>query len=135
MKLRRFLFLIILGTWYTVTAMAQQTAGMFDISAKEARTLISKDSGVVLIDVRSPQEYNQERIANIPLLPLQFVEKRIRDLEQYKKKKIIVYCLTGARSDLAVEILREYGFNAQNMQGGLLQWKALGYPTISGALQ
>jgi rhodanese-related sulfurtransferase len=132
---RIFITLLALGIALFTTASAQQMSGMFDIPAKVVRSLLAKDKNVVLIDVRSPQEYNEERIANTPLIPLQFLEKRIGDLERYKKKKIIVYCLSGGRSDLAVEILRDYGFNAVNMQGGLLQWKALRYPTISGAVQ
>lgn len=132
---RTFIALLALGFALFTPANAQQMSGMFDIPAKEVRTLLAKDKNVVLIDVRSPQEYNEERIANTPLIPLQLLEKRIGELERYKKKKIIVYCLSGGRSDLAVEILRDYGFNAVNMQGGLLQWKALRYPTISGAVQ
>lgn len=112
---------------------AQQMAGKFDIPAKQVRELLAKDANVVLIDVRSPREYNEERIKDTPLIPLQLLEQRIAELDKYKKKKLIVYCLSGGRSDLAVEILRDYGFNANNMQGGLLEWKRLKYPTITGA--
>ncbi len=109
-------------------------AGMVNtnISAATARTMMAKDTNVIVLDVRSPREYNDERIANTPLMPLQFLEKKINDLNQYKKKKIIVYCHSGNRSELAVEILREYGFNALNMEGGILQWKRNRFPTISG---
>ena len=94
--------------------------------------MLAKDKNAVLIDVRSPREYSDERISDTPLIPLQFLEQRMGELEKYKKKKIIVYCLSGGRSDLAVEILRDYGFNAVNMRGGLIQWKSQRYPTIKG---
>ncbi len=119
----------------TSIVRAQQYSSAFDISAKETRKVLAKDTNVVLLDVRSPQEYAGERIANSPLMPLQYIEKKIRDLERYKNKKIIVYCRSGNRSELAVEILREYGFNALNMQGGILQWKAERFPTMSGPRQ
>lgn len=106
-----------------------------NISAATARTMIAKDTNVIVLDVRSPREYNDERIGNTPLMPLQFLEKKINELERYKKKKIIVYCHSGNRSELAVEILREYGFNALNMEGGILQWKANRFPTISGGVR
>lgn len=85
---------------------AQQFTSTFDISAKETRTLMGKDTNVVVLDVRSPREYVGERIADTPLMPLQYLERKIRDLEKYKSKTIIVYCYSGNRSELAVEILR-----------------------------
>lgn len=112
-----------------------QQPGSIDLSAKAVRALLANDTSVVLLDVRSPREYTEERIANTPLMPLQYLERKINELNQYKHKKIIVYCYSGNRSELAVEILREYGFNALNMQGGILQWKAQRYPTISGAVR
>ncbi|MFA5834418.1 MAG: rhodanese-like domain-containing protein [Bacteroidota bacterium] len=119
----------------TSSLQAQQLTASIDISAKEARILLAKDTNAVLLDVRSPGEYTEERIANTPLMPLQFLEKKINELNHYKHKKIVVYCHSGNRSELAVEILREYGFHALNMQGGILQWKAQKFPTISGAVR
>ncbi len=113
-----------------VTSSTAQTTT--DISAKEARTMLQKDTSIVLLDVRSPGEHMEERIADKPLMPLQYVESKIAQLEPYKNKKIIVYCRSGNRSGLAVEILREYGFNAFNMEGGIIQWKREKFPTISG---
>ena len=106
-----------------------------NISAKTAREMLLKDTSIVLLDVRSPGEHIEERIANKPLMPLQYVESKIGELERFKKKKIIVYCRSGNRSDMAVEILREYGFNAFNMDGGIIQWKRERFPTISGPIQ
>lgn len=126
------LLVMILGTRWSI---AQPASAAFDVTVKETRALLAKDTSIVLLDVRSPYEFTEERIANTPLMPLQYLEKKIRDLEQYKKKKIIVYCHSGNRSELAVEILREYGFNALNMQGGILQWKAHRFPTISGQVR
>lgn len=113
----------------------QSGSSSVEITAKAAHALLAKEKNVVLLDVRSPREYNEERISNTPLIPLQFLEKKIGDLSIYKNKKIVVYCYSGNRSEIAVEILREYGFNAVSMQGGILQWKAERYPTISGAVK
>jgi rhodanese-related sulfurtransferase len=115
-----------------VNAFGQSSS---NISAKTAREMLLKDTSIVLLDVRSPGEHIEERIANKPLMPLQYVESKIGELERFKKKKIIVYCRSGNRSDMAVEILREYGFNAFNMEGGIIQWKRERFPTISGPIQ
>ena len=120
-----------------VLAVAVNASGQSssNISAKTAREMLLKDTSIVLLDVRSPGEHIEERIANKPLMPLQYVESKIGELERFKKKKIIVYCRSGNRSDMAVEILREYGFNAFNMEGGIIQWKRERFPTISGPIQ
>jgi rhodanese-related sulfurtransferase len=126
---RVFLTAAVAAVLFTATAAAQSSV---NISAKEAWTMLQKDTSIVLLDVRSPGEHIEERIADKPLMPLQYVESKIAQLEPYKNKKIIVYCRSGNRSGLAVEILREYGFNAFNMEGGIIQWKREKFPTISG---
>jgi rhodanese-related sulfurtransferase len=126
-------FSLLLALFTVIQFSYPQQPGSVDLTAKAVRALLAKDTSVVLLDVRSPREYTEERIANTPLMPLQNLERKINELNQYKNKKIVVYCYSGNRSELAVEILREYGFNALNMQGGIIQWKAQRYPTISGA--
>lgn len=127
-----FLVILVIVLSLSSNALGQSSA---NISAKTAREMLLKDTSIVLLDVRSPGEHIEERIANKPLMPLQYVESKISELEKFKKKKIIVYCRSGNRSDMAVEILREYGFNAFNMEGGIIQWKRERFPTISGSIQ
>ena len=45
------------------------------------------------------------------------------ELNDYREKKIIVYCRSGNRSGIATRILSENGFNALNMIGGMNGWK------------
>jgi adenylyltransferase/sulfurtransferase len=112
---------------------AQQTVNSDTaIPAKEARIQLAKDSTIVLLDVRTPNEHLTERIADTPLIPLQELEQRIHELDSYKDQTIIVYCRSGNRSGSAVRILRERGFKALNMLGGINQWKAEQFPTITG---
>ena len=102
------------------------------IQAKEARTQLANDSTVVLLDVRTTTEHLTERIADTPLIPLQELEQRIHELDSYKGRTIIVYCRSGNRSGSAVKILREHGFKALNMLGGINHWKSEQFPTITG---
>jgi rhodanese-related sulfurtransferase len=132
MNLRSQLFVVLFALSFVSNAFSQSSV---DISATAAREMMRKDTSIVLLDVRTPAEHREERIANAPLMPLQFVESKIGELERFKKKKIIVYCRSGNRSGMAVEILREYGFNAFNMEGGIIQWKRERFPTINGPIQ
>lgn len=105
------------------------------MTVQETREVLQKDSSVVLLDVRTPQEHLGERIKNSPLIPVQELESRTGELLKYKNQKIIVYCRSGHRSGIAAEILIKKGFHAVSMEGGILRWKSEQYPTITGPIQ
>ena len=54
-------------------------------------------------------------------IPLGSLGRRLGELGK-KDGHIVVYCRSGARSALAVEKLRETGFDAINLKGGILAW-------------
>jgi adenylyltransferase/sulfurtransferase len=74
-----------------------------------------------LIDVREPHEY---RIASIPgavLIPLGQLPARLGELD--KDADIVAHCKTGARSQKAVDLLKQNGFkHVRNMTGGIAAW-------------
>jgi rhodanese-related sulfurtransferase len=109
-----------------------QSSSVKTISVAETKTKIEKDTAVFVLDVRTPQEHNGERIAETVFIPVQELEQRIHELDQYKNRPMIVYCRSGHRSGIATEILVKNGFNAVSMAGGINQWKAEGYSTIQG---
>ena len=83
------------------------------------------DSTLVVLDVRTEQELSGslgklDRIINIPV---QLLENRIEEFSKYKGKEIAVICRTGNRSETATEILREKGFNAKNVLGGMVEYR------------
>ena len=51
--------------------------------------------------------------------------KKKDELEKYKEDEIIVICARGIRSDMAAKLLRENGFNALNLSGGMIAYRAL----------
>ncbi len=104
------------------------------ISPIEASNLMLKDTTIVLLDVRTSNEYNSEtgHLKNSILIPVQELENRIDELKKYQKKELIVYCRTGHRSTNATEILLKHGFNALNMTGGITQWNIEKLPVIKG---
>lgn len=112
--------------------MIAQQMNSATISTKEVYDLLN-DTSVVLLDVRTMPEHIGERIKETPLIPVQELEQRINELDQYKDKKIVVYCRTDNRSGYATSLLRKHGFDAYNMTGGIVRWRAEKLPTISGA--
>ena len=93
------------------------------ITVQEAHESLGSGD-ILFLDVRTRQEFvNEGRIKNAMLIPVNVLERRLTDLEQHRDKKIIVYCKSGRRSQIATEILNENNFNAYNMDGGFLAWK------------
>ncbi len=83
---------------------------------------------VIVLDVRSAQEWNGElgHIEGSALIPLD--ELRARASEVANEKPIVVTCQTGKRSAMATVILRKAGFaRVANLAGGMVRWRELGF--------
>ena len=74
------------------------------------------------MDVRTEQEHESGSIPNTPNIPIESLEARMNELNQYKQKKIIVYCRSGYRSGRGTDLLIRHGFDAVNLTGGMNQW-------------
>lgn len=87
------------------------------IDTNQAQDIIN--SGAVLIDVRTSEEYNREHIPNAVNIPID----QINTIAYAKDTKIIVYCQSGTRSRQAVQTLVDMGYtNLYDLDGGLLNW-------------
>lgn len=73
-----------------------------------------------LLDVRQPEEYAAARIEGAILIPLAELPGRLAALP--KDKPLVVMCHHGMRSAHAVHHLREAGFDALNLSGGIDAW-------------
>ena len=79
----------------------------------------------VIIDVRTPMEYNEGHIKNSELIDIsdRDFESQIEKLD--KNKAYYVYCRSGGRSSSASQIMIEKGFSKVfNLQGGMIAWLA-----------
>jgi rhodanese-related sulfurtransferase len=89
---------------------------------------------VILIDVRSLEEYTEDHIAKSVLVPLTDIEssfgvKRIRTIAQESAKSnqtqptIVLYCTSGMRSVKAYQLLKNTGLNLVVLSGGIKAWR------------
>lgn len=81
---------------------------------------------LVILDVRNPYEL-EEYLGHIDgaiNIPVQELEKRIDELNKYKDREIAVICRSGVRSVTATNILLQNGFNAINIEGGMIRYRA-----------
>lgn len=92
------------------------------ISPTELKWLLESERPPVLLDVRSEEEFAESNLGG-ELLPLHQLRDRLGELEHLKRRPVVVHCRSGARSEQAVRILREAGFeDVTNLEGGLLAW-------------
>ncbi len=95
-----------------------------EITVEQVKMKIADSTDVVLLDVRTEGEFNGN-LGHLPgaiLIPIQELDSRLKELDKYKDKEIIVYCRSGNRSGTGARILNEKGFNAVNMLGGMIEW-------------
>lgn len=92
-----------------------------------------KTDAVRLLDVRTPEEFAEGHIAgamNINVQSDDFKEVALRMLS--KDSTVLVYCRSARRSMNAAKILDSLGYKVVNLEGGIIEWRELGLPVISG---
>lgn len=101
-------------------------AGDKAVNAAQAKALIDNRSPLVILDVRSHDEYQSGHIPGAKLIPLNEIRGRLNELP--KDKQILCVCRSGARSGSAVGHLTGAGFDAVNLSGGMISWQGAGFP-------
>lgn len=84
----------------------------------------------VVLDVRTPSEWNTEHIAGSLNLPLSHLQERMGELP--RDRRIAVHCAGGYRSAIAASLLHQAGVSdVVEIAGGLAAWKAAHLPLVS----
>jgi rhodanese-related sulfurtransferase len=84
--------------------------------------------GVTVVDVREPVEWQYGRIDGSVHIPLTQIPARVDELPV--EGQLLVVCKMGGRSAQATAYLRQKGFEAVNLAGGLLDWEGAGRPLV-----
>ena len=104
-----------------------QTTEKKSVTVDQLSEMMLNDSNLVILDVRNPQELEDKSLGHIDgvlNIPLPELEKRLDELDKYKSKDIAVICRSGRRSGIATDLLVKDGFNAINVLGGMIQYRA-----------
>jgi phage shock protein E len=88
-------------------------------SGAKARELVQ--SGAILLDVRSPQEFSGEHVTGALNIPVHELPRRIAELGP-PSQTVVVYCHSGARSASAAGFLRQAGFHTVHDMGAMFNW-------------
>lgn len=101
------------------------------IVTSDVKNAIDANKKFILLDVRTVGEYSKGKIKGSINVPLDQVHKQITKTIPDKNSLVYIYCLSGARSESAAQIMLKLGYtNVQNMTSGLLAWRAKGYSLV-----
>ncbi len=116
------------ATATTPRASAQKTIDdKASIVLADARKLMESRKDLLLIDVRSPQEFSQGFIAGSQNIP--FIDIMEGRYNLPKDKSVLLICSIGGRSFAAVQLLQEKGYTeVYNLDGGLQAWRRAALP-------
>ena len=104
------------------------TAGGKEVSTQQAVQLINRRDAVVL-DVRDASEFAEGHIPNARHVPVSELDKRLKELDKFKQRPVIVSCRSGSRSAAACGLLRKHGFEeVVSLKGGILAWQQASMP-------
>ena len=96
-----------------------------DLEQDEWKNGLLNNSNTLILDVRTPEEFEISRIPNSinidfynPEIFMQEIGKLAKDKSHY------IYCRTGVRSANSCHLMKELGFvNTYNLIGGIVDWK------------
>jgi len=108
--------------------LAQAKSQITEIDTNEAASRIAT-GGVIVLDVREPDEYEQGALPDALHIPRGHLEAQIEARIVEKTAPVLVYCAGGVRSAFATKTLHELGYtNVVSVAGGFQKWKDEGRP-------
>ena len=142
-SLRRYvaLALVVTGLIFTigVCSSGSQSAGASQPAVAAAQTKVNTKispadyqakfgagADHLLVDVRTPEEFNSGHIAGAVNIPVDQLAQRLNEVP--KDKPVVVYCRSGNRSGQAAQFLDSSGYPQIYDLGGIVTWTQQGFP-------
>ena len=94
--------------------------GYKNLSRSELQIWIKNNKKMLLLDIRTEEEFEEVHIEHSVNIPLQDLLYNIDELQEYNDRDIVVYCRSGHRSITACNLLSMEGFNKlYNLEDGI----------------
>ena len=98
------------------------------LDASELNDLLASGQRIQIIDVRSPQEFDEGHVPGAINIPLEQVESRLDDL--HAVDPAILVCQSGRRAEMCQQILERHRANLRVLAGGTSAWIDNGFPVV-----
>ena len=99
------------------------SASYDQISGAEAKALMDSESGYIILDARTQEEYDEGHIPGAIMIPEYEIAERAEKELPDKDQLILVYCRSGRRSKIAAEELVKLGYTNVKEFGGIIDWE------------
>ena len=124
--MKKLLFLVLAVLFLTGCGQQKeekpQEAVYMNITAQEAKELMDAETGYIILDTRTQEEYDEGHIPGTILIPYDEINEKAEGILTDKTQLILVYCRSGRRSKIAAEALVELGYTNIREFGGIIDW-------------
>jgi len=105
-------------------------SGVASMTQQELLQRIETKADILILDVRTPGEFRSGHIPGAYHLDHRQVESRIGEIEHYRNRPVVVYCLSGIRAGMVESYLIEQGFTQiSHLQGDWAAWESNTLPS------
>jgi len=116
-----------------VAACSSSTAVIESVDADAAAALLADEPGAVLLDIRTPEEYAESRIAGSTNLDFYAADFSARLDSLDRDTTYVIYCRSGNRTTAALDVFRDLGFTSVHaVDGGIQAWAGTGLAVERG---
>ena len=104
-----------------------------DITQSQLQQIMKHDKQVVVLDVRTVEEFEEGHIPNAVNIPHKELKARLAELSGAKNTQVVIYCRSGRRAEVARQVLVKSGFNQlDHLSGDFNEWSSNNLPTKTG---
>lgn len=123
------LFLALISILLITLSQKTENQSFQTINASQAKEMIDQNPNVIILDVRTNEEYLEGHIENATLLPYDTIAQQAKVTLPDTSSTILVYCRSGRRSSIAAQSLVDLGYSNIYDFGGIIDWP---YSVITG---
>lgn len=126
--MKRLLVLLLIAGTFTLQSCKKEKNPEIEMLTAEEMQELSELDDVQLVDVRTPEEYEDGYIANAQNIDYNSPSFDMEIEKLDKSKPVIVYCQKGGRSARCAQKMKDAGFvKIYDLEGGLAKWKFKGF--------
>jgi rhodanese-related sulfurtransferase len=113
-----------------ILEFAAQKRGNLKLSPLQLVQLMNRNNAVV-IDIRQAPLFAEGHIIDAISMPAEDIENKLKKIEKYKSKPVVLTCLTGNESPRTAAVLAKNGFeNIHVLNGGIRAWRDADMPLV-----
>ena len=116
------IFLLSLTLLTACAAPADKDISYRQITMDEAVVMMEEETGYVILDVRTQEEFDEAHIDGAILIPDYEINAKAESILKDKNQLILVYCRSGRRSKKAASELVSLGYTNVKEFGGIIDW-------------